>query len=86
MSLVGPLNSAVWSEPQPESARECAEIREWVDSHYHLNSAEDMQEFLTYMLESGDRQEYQINYAPYTLNPERLDAEIAILESGDCAE
>lgn len=86
MSLVGPLNSAVWSEPQPESARECAEIREWVDSHYHLNSAEDMQEFLAYMLESGDRQEYQINYAPYTLNPERLDAEIAIMESGDCAE
>ncbi|ASK19440.1 DUF1266 domain-containing protein [Halomonas sp. N3-2A] len=86
MSLVGPLNSAVWSEPQVESPRECADIREWVESHYHLTSADDMQEFLTFMLESGDRQEYQINYAPYTLNPDRLDAEIAILESGDCAE
>ncbi|MGO3768784.1 MAG: DUF1266 domain-containing protein, partial [Vreelandella alkaliphila] len=86
MSLVGPLNSAVWSEPQVESLRECADIREWVESHYHLTSADDMQEFLTFMLESGDRQEYQINYAPYTLNPDRLDAEIAILESGDCAE
>ncbi|MGO3698475.1 MULTISPECIES: DUF1266 domain-containing protein [Halomonas] len=86
MSLVGPLNSAVWSEPQPESARECADIKEWVESHYHLSSAADMQEFLTFMLEAGDRQEYQINYAPYTLNPERLEAEIAILESGDCAE
>lgn len=86
MSLVGPLNSAVWSEPQLESPRECADIREWVESHYHLTSADDMQEFLTFMLEAGDRQEYQINYAPYTLNPERLAAEIAILESGDCGE
>ncbi|AVI62755.1 DUF1266 domain-containing protein [Halomonas sp. GFAJ-1] len=86
MSLVGPLNSAVWSEPQVESPRECADIREWVESHYHLSSASDMQEFLTFMLESGDRQEYQINYAPYTLNNERLNAEIAILESGDCGE
>ncbi|MFG6667908.1 YbeU/YbeR family protein [Halomonas sp. HNIBRBA4712] len=86
MALVGPLNSAVWSEPQPESERERASIREWVDSHYHLASAADMQEFLTFMLEAGDRQEYQINYAPYTLNPERLESEIAILESGECVE
>lgn len=86
MSLVGPLNSAVWSEPQQESPRECAEIREWVESHYHLVSADDMQTFLTSMLEAGDRQEYQINYEPYTLNTQRLEAEIAILESGDCAE
>ncbi|WP_447928436.1 DUF1266 domain-containing protein [Vreelandella sp. EE27] len=86
MALVGPLNSAVWSDPQPESEREQASIREWVDSHYHLASAADMQDFLNFMLESGDRQEYQINYAPYTLNPGRLASEIAILESGDCVE
>ncbi|WNL37983.1 YbeU/YbeR family protein [Halomonas sp. PAMB 3232] len=86
MALVGPLNSAVWSEPQIESEREKASIREWVDTHYHLSSAADMQDFLGFMLESGDRQEYQINYAPYTLNPERLESEIAILESGECVE
>ncbi|WP_447555736.1 DUF1266 domain-containing protein [Vreelandella sp. EE22] len=86
MALVGPLNSAVWSEPQPESERERATIRDWVESHYHLSSAADMQDFLSFMFEAGDRQEYQINYAPYTLNPERLESEIAILESGDCAE
>ncbi|MFD2438032.1 DUF1266 domain-containing protein [Modicisalibacter luteus] len=38
------------------------------------------------MLEVGDRQEYQINYAPYTLNRARLEEEIAILESGECGE
>ncbi|XKH60984.1 DUF1266 domain-containing protein [Halomonas sediminis] len=86
MALVGPLNTAVWSEPQPESERECQAIREWVDGHYGLNGATEMKEFLAFMLESGDRQEYQINYAPYTLNPERLEAEIAIMESGDCLD
>ncbi|MCP1315868.1 YbeU/YbeR family protein [Halomonas sp. 707D7] len=86
MALVGPLNSAVWSEPQLESERERATILEWVESHYHLASAADLQDFLNFMFEAGDRQEYQINYAPYTLNPERLESEIAILESGECAE
>ncbi|MCS2609073.1 YbeU/YbeR family protein [Halomonas dongshanensis] len=86
MALVGPLNSAVWGEPQVESAREADDIREWIENHYHLATAEAMREFLSFLDEAGDRQEYQINYAPYTLNTERLDAEIAILESGDCGE
>ncbi|WP_346797386.1 YbeU/YbeR family protein [Halomonas sp. Bachu 37] len=86
MSLVGPLNSAVWSEPQPESERECVAIREWVDGHYGLHCARDLEDFLAFMFEAGDRQEYLINYAPYTLNRSRLESEIAILETGDCSE
>ncbi|WP_069383787.1 DUF1266 domain-containing protein [Halomonas caseinilytica] len=86
MALVGPLNSAIWSLPQPESERECASIREWVDGHYAVNGPEGLAEFIDYLLEVGDRQEYQINYAPYTLNPARLASEIATLESDECGE
>ncbi|MBB3191519.1 DUF1266 domain-containing protein [Halomonas cerina] len=86
MSLVGPLNSAAWSLPHPESERECAAIREWVDDHYGLHTATELADFIDYLLEVGDRQEYQINYAPYTLNRARLASEIATLESGECNE
>ncbi|MFG6158010.1 DUF1266 domain-containing protein [Halomonas sp. 1390] len=86
MALVGPLNSPAWSLPQPESERECAAIREWVDGHYALHGAAELTEFLDYLIEAGDRQEYQINYAPYTLNRGRLASEIAILESDECSE
>ncbi|MEQ6916702.1 DUF1266 domain-containing protein [Halomonas aquatica] len=86
MALVGPLNSPAWSLPQPESERECTAIREWVDGHYALPGEAELAEFLEYLIEVGDRQEFQINYAPYTLNHGRLVSEIATLESGDCSE
>ncbi|MHB0776505.1 DUF1266 domain-containing protein [Halomonas sp. WWR20] len=86
LSLAGPLNAAIWSEPQPESGRECDEIRYWLDTHYGLHSPESLTDFLDFLLEAGDRQEYQVNYAPYTLNSARLAEEIAILESDDCDE
>lgn len=83
MALVGPLNSAAWSQPQPESLRERESIRAWVEGHYQLLGADELRGFIDYVLEAGDRQEYQINYAPYTLNRERLDAEIAISQTGE---
>ncbi|MCW4149154.1 DUF1266 domain-containing protein [Halomonas sp. 18H] len=86
LALVGPLNSAIWSLPQAESDREMATIRDWVDGHYGVQEAAGLLEFIDYFLEVGDRQEYQINYAPYTLNPGRLASEIATLESADCGE
>ncbi|KAA0011246.1 DUF1266 domain-containing protein [Billgrantia pellis] len=86
MALVGPLNNAAWSEPHRESEREAAAIREWIDGHYGLHGRAELAEFLDFLLEAGDRQEYQINYAPYTLNSQRLGSEIAVLESGDCSE
>ncbi|WP_136247748.1 DUF1266 domain-containing protein [Halomonas borealis] len=86
MALVGPLNSPAWSLPQPESERECDSIREWVDGHYGLHTAGELAEFVDYLLEAGDRQEYQINYAPYTLNQGRLASEIVTLESDECSE
>ncbi|MFD2190501.1 DUF1266 domain-containing protein [Pistricoccus aurantiacus] len=86
LSLAGPLNANVWSEPWPESEREAQGIREWIDGHYGLHGPGELQEFLEFLREAGDRQDYQINYAPYTLNVKRLEAEIAILESDDCSE
>jgi hypothetical protein len=86
MALVGPLNSPVWSEPHEESEREAVSIREWIDGHYGLHGRAELTEFLDFLFEAGDRQEYQINYAPYTLNGQRLAAEITMLESGDCSE
>jgi len=86
MALVGPLNSPAWSLPQVESERECVAIRDWVDGHYALHGKAELVEFLDYLIEAGDRQEYQINYAPYTLNSGRLASEIATLESGACSE
>lgn len=86
MALVGPLNSAVWSLPHPESERERVAIREWIDGHYALHGRAEAIDFLDFLLEAGDRQEYQINYAPYTLNESRLSSEIATLESGECNE
>lgn len=86
MALVGPLNNASWNEPHVESEREAVSIREWIDGHYGLHGPAELAEFLDFMLEAGDRQEYQINYAPYTLNLNRLGSEIAMLESGDSSE
>lgn len=86
MALVGPLNSPAWNEPQVESEREAAAIREWIDENYGLHGGAELSEFIDFLLEAGDRQEYQINYAPYTLNPQRLASEIAMLESTDCSE
>ncbi|MCI0510621.1 uncharacterized protein DUF1266 [Chromohalobacter marismortui] len=86
LALVGPLNAPVWGAPRPEAAHERDELREWLDSHYGLLSAEALAEFVDFLLEAGDRQEYQINYAPYTLNAARLREEIAIIESGECSE
>ncbi|WP_404296637.1 DUF1266 domain-containing protein [Halomonas sp.] len=86
MALVGPLNSPAWSLPHLESERECVSIREWIDGHYGLQEAGELGEFLEFLLESGDRQEYLINYAPYTLNVARLGSEIATLESGECSD
>lgn len=86
LALVGPLNASIWGSPRPESKRERQEIREWLDSHYGLHNSESVREFLDFLLSSGDRQEYQINYAPYTLNTARLASEIAVLESDDCSE
>ncbi|WP_444678146.1 DUF1266 domain-containing protein [Halomonas sp. E19] len=86
MALVGPLNSAAWSEPHRESEREAASIHEWIDSHYGLHGQAELIEFLDFLLEAGDRQDYQINYAPYTLNAQRLASEIAMLDSGDLSE
>ncbi|GHB05106.1 DUF1266 domain-containing protein [Modicisalibacter luteus] len=86
LSLAGPLNPGIWGEPQRESRAEREALQQWLDSHYGLHSPEGLQEFLGFLLEVGDRQEYQINYAPYTLNRARLEEEIAILESGECGE
>ncbi|MCA0972919.1 DUF1266 domain-containing protein [Halomonas denitrificans] len=86
LSLVGPLNTASWSLPQPESDREGASIRDWIDGHYGLHTATELIDFVRFLLDVGDRQEYQINYAPYTLNAARLNSEIATLESGECNE
>lgn len=86
MALVGPLNNAAWSEPHVESEREAVSIREWIDGHYGLHGQRELSEFLDFLLEAGDRQEYLINYAPYTLNKQRLASEIAMLDSGDCSE
>ncbi|QTP58543.1 DUF1266 domain-containing protein [Billgrantia antri] len=86
MALAGPLNNAVWSEPHVESEREAVSLREWIDGHYGLHGRDELTEFLDFLFEAGDRQEYQINYAPYTLNAQRLASEIAMLETGDCSE
>ncbi|MBZ9560068.1 MULTISPECIES: DUF1266 domain-containing protein [unclassified Modicisalibacter] len=86
LALAGPLNAGVWAEPQPEGHVEREAVRQWLDSQYGLHSAAELDDFLSFLLEAGDRQEYQINYAPYTLNASRLEEEIAILESGECDE
>lgn len=86
LSLVGPLNATAWSEPLRESEREAEAIREWIDGHYGLHDGEALRDFLDFLLEAGDRQDYQINYEPYTLNTSRLEAEIAILKSDVCSE
>ncbi|WP_106477287.1 DUF1266 domain-containing protein [Phytohalomonas tamaricis] len=86
LALVGPLNAPVWAEPMPQAGKQDEEIREWLDSHYALHTPHSLKSFLDFFIEAGDRQEYQINYAPYTLNKRRLEEEIAILESGNRSE
>ncbi|WP_245392653.1 DUF1266 domain-containing protein [Salinicola halimionae] len=86
ISLAGPLNEALWQAPQPLAPQDRVDLGEWVEHQYALQGPAGLTDFLDFMVGAGDRQDYQINYAPYTLNRTRLDAEIAILESGDCAD
>ncbi|WP_245391888.1 DUF1266 domain-containing protein [Salinicola aestuarinus] len=86
LSLAGPLNEAAWRMPQYAGEEERRSLRDWVEQQYAFQNAKDLLEFLDFLLEAGDRQEYEINYAPYTLNPGRLDSEIAMLETGDCGD
>ncbi|WP_239495261.1 DUF1266 domain-containing protein [Salinicola halophilus] len=86
LSLAGPLNEAAWRMPQYAGRDERRSLREWVEQQYGFQSAGDLTEFLDFLLEAGDRQEYEINYAPYTLNRTRLDSEIDTLASGECSE
>jgi len=86
ISLAGPLNEALWQAPQPLAPQDRQALGEWVEHQYALQGASGLIDFLDFLVEAGDRQDYQINYAPYTLNRARLEAEIAILESGECAD
>lgn len=86
ISLAGPLNEALWQAPQPLAPQDREALGEWIEHQYALQGASGLVDFLDFLSEAGDRQDYQINYAPYTLNRTRLEAEIAILESGECAE
>ncbi|MGJ8523263.1 hypothetical protein R84981_001960 [Carnimonas sp. R-84981] len=86
LALIGPLNAAQWTLPVKAGKRAAATLIDWLDSHYGIAQPEALVAFLDFLAESGDRQEYQINYAPYTLNPVRLESEIAILESAARSE
>lgn len=86
IALAGPLNEAAWQIPQPLALEDRLALQEWIEHQYALQGASGLVEFLNFLAGAGDRQEYQINYAPYTLNRPRLEEEIAILESGECAE
>ncbi|WP_121173422.1 YbeU/YbeR family protein [Kushneria sinocarnis] len=86
LALSGPLNTPNWGMPQMQQNRQTGELRDWLDSHYGLGSATALRDFLDFLSEAGDRQEYQITYAPYTLNLPRLREEIAIMETGQCSE
>ncbi|WP_251976806.1 DUF1266 domain-containing protein [Salinicola avicenniae] len=86
IALAGPLNEALWQTPQTLGAVDRASLAEWLESQYALPGAAELAGFLDFLVEAGDRQEYAINYAPYTLNRKRLEAEIAILESGECGD
>lgn len=86
LALSGPLNAALWGDPQVQYGSQAREVHEWLDSHYGLGSPEQLCGFLDFLVEAGDRQEYLINYAPYTLNARRLRQEIAVLESAECSE
>ncbi|WP_342665991.1 DUF1266 domain-containing protein [Halotalea alkalilenta] len=82
LALTGPLSAPIWSPPTTLHGRLAEEVLDWLDSHYALHGRDGLIGFLDFLLEAGDRQEYQINYAPYTLNTRRLVEEIEILESG----
>ncbi|QEL10733.1 DUF1266 domain-containing protein [Kushneria phosphatilytica] len=86
LSLAGPLNTPNWGLPMEQHNTQHGELRDWLDSHYGIANASGLREFLDFLSEAGDRQEYQITYAPYTLNRPRLQEEIAIMETGLCSE
>lgn len=86
LSLSGPLNAVLWGEPDRQYGVQASEIRDWLDSHYGLGGTASLIRFLDFLVEAGDRQEYLINYGPYTLNQRRLRQEIAVLESAERSE
>lgn len=82
-NLVGPLTGIHWGFPEPLPAQQARELRHWLGESYWLTGPEDTREFLTYLHDAGDRQEYDINFAPFTLNPDRLAAEVDAQMQGD---
>ncbi|TVU69289.1 MULTISPECIES: YbeU/YbeR family protein [Cobetia] len=83
LALSGPLNTPCWGEPMVEYGRGIEELSGWLEGHYGLGNAEMLTGFLDFLRDAGDRDEYLINYGPYTLNRSRLDNEIAVLESAE---
>ena len=83
LALSGPLNTPCWGEPMVEYGRGVEELSGWLEGHYGLANAEALKGFLDFLRDAGDRDEYQINYGPYTLNRARLDNEIDVLESAE---
>lgn len=83
LNLVGPLTGIHWAWPEklPEGHRD--ELKHLLQDTHLFQDAADLKDYLDHLLHAGDRQEYLIAFAPFTLNASRLDVEIEIQEQGE---
>lgn len=76
LNLVGPLTGIHWSWPEKLPAWPRGELKNLLQDTHLFQTADDLLGYLDHLYHAGDRQEYLIAFSPFTLNAERLDAEI----------
>ena len=76
LNLVGPLTGIHWSWPEKLPAWPRDELKNLLQDTHLFQTADDLLGYLDHLYHAGDRQEYLIAFSPFTLNAERLDAEI----------
>lgn len=77
LNLVGPLTGIHWSWPEQLPTALSTELKLILLETHLLQTASDLHDYLDYLYHAGDRQEYLVAYAPFTLNPEHLEQELA---------
>lgn len=78
LNLVGPLTGIHWSWPEQLPATPAQEIKQILQETHYITEVSELNEYLDFLYKSGDRQDFIINFAPFSLNAKHLNNEIAV--------
>lgn len=80
LNLCAPLTGPQWQWPQVGQNVRNQDVHQWLSESYLLHDAQELNHFLGFLRDAGDRQDFIVNYAPFTLNATRLQMELEHFE------